>query len=143
MRHAELPTLVRRRLASIVLGVAMALAGCGTAPQPVGTTPVALYGRNATPGDAWFAAQPVVEPLVSIGFGADIGVGCFDIPVGSELVMLDGPPGRGQANVIRVIAPIGAPVGGPRRELWVDVAPDGSVTTGQGLPPWWSGGSGC
>jgi len=57
--------------------------------------------------------------------------------------MLDQSPSLGPANVIRTIATIGVQPGPDRQELWVDVAADGSVLTGAGVPPWWPGGSGC
>ena len=48
--------------------------------------------------------------------------------------MTDRPPGPG-SNVSRVTAPVDDDV----ETLSIDVAPDGSVTTGAGVPAWWVG----
>jgi len=123
-----------------VAAVALIAIGCA-APQPP-AVPVAIYGRNAAPVDAWFATEPA-DPLVSVGFGRDIGVAWWTVAAGSQVVMLDHSPSLGPANAIRQIAVIAPQPASARQELWVDVAPDGSVSTGRGVPPWWSGGSGC
>jgi hypothetical protein len=111
---------------------AILVAGCGLTNQLGPQASVTLYGRNAVAEDAWFLVRPVSDPPDSVGFGRDVGVACFEVPVGSEIVMTDGVPGEG-TSVIRVIAPIDDTV----ETLWVDVAEDGNVTTGAGVPPWW------
>jgi hypothetical protein len=121
------------------IAVAIIAIGCAAPPPAV---PVAIYGRNAAPVDAWFATQPS-DALANVGFGRDIGVACWSVAAGSRVVMLDHSPSLGPANVIRTIATIGVQPGTDRQELWVDVAADGSVLTGGGVPPWWPGGSGC
>jgi hypothetical protein len=105
--------------------------------------PVAIYGRNAVPVDAWFATQPT-DPLASVGFRRDAGVACWTVAAGSEVVMLDHSPSLGPTNVLRVIAAVAAQPASKRQEIWVDVAADGSVVAGAGVPPWWPpGGGGC
>ncbi len=117
-----------------LLAAAVLVAACGLMNQVGPQATVTLYGRNDAPAMAWFVARPIAEPPESVGFGTDMGVACLEVPVGSELVMTDRSPGPG-ANVIRVIAPIGDPA----EVLWVDVAADGSLTTGAGVPAWWVG----
>ena len=117
----------------LILAAAFAVAGCALTNQLGPQATVTLYGRNAVPGDAWFLVRPISDPPDSVGFGKDIGVACFEVPVGSEIVMTDGVPGEG-SSVVRVIAPIDDEV----ETLWVDVAEGGNVTTGAGVPPWWT-----
>ena len=119
--------------------VALIVIGCAAPPPPA--VPVAIYGRNAAPVDAWFATQPT-DALANVGFGRDIGVACWTVAAGSQVVMLDHSPSLGPANVVRTIATIGLQPGTDRQELWVDVAADGSVSAGPGVPAWWTGG-GC
>lgn len=116
-----------------LIAAAILVAGCGLMNQVVPQATVALYGRNGVPGEAWFVARPIADPPQSVGFGTT-GVACLDIPIGSELVMTDRAPGPG-SNVIRLIAPIDDKT----ETLWVDVAADGSLTTGAGVPAWWVG----
>ena len=123
------------------LVVALSLTGC-VAPKPI-DVPVAVYGRNATLGDAWFAALPLTDPLWSVGFGRDIGVACWLLPEGAQIVMLDHAPLHGPTNVIHVVADVTVQPAQGRREFWVDVAKDGSMTAGSGLPPWWPPGGGA
>jgi hypothetical protein len=123
--------------------IAMAMAGCGSPEVTLGpVVPIALYGRNATPLEVWLAVQPVTDALQSVGFGQQIGVACWTGRAGSQIVLLDNSPGRGPTNVIREIATVVAAAGSARQEVWVDVAADGSVTAGAGVPPWWPGGGG-
>jgi hypothetical protein len=114
--------------------------GCAV-PSPA-VVPVAIYGRNAGPVDAWFATQPT-DPLANVGFGNEIGVACWSVAAGSQVVMLDHAPSLGPASGVRAIATIGPQPDGRRQELWVDVAVDGSVASGIGRPAWWAGGPGC
>ncbi len=121
----------------------LTLVGCGTPADPPVEVPVALYGRNAAAGVAWFAVHPVTDPLLSVGFGPDIGVACWVAPTGSQVLMLDHAPGQGPTNVVAVVGTIQAPPNAPRRHLWVDVARDGAVSAGGGVPPWWPDDPGC
>jgi hypothetical protein len=137
-----------RRIWAVVwtglLPVSLAVAACAAPdlPRPP-DVPVALYGRNATIAAAWFAVQPIRDPPLSVGFGSDIGVACWMVPAGSQVVMLAGPPGHGPTVATRVIATVDGPQAPDGRDLWVDVAADGSVSAGNGTPAWWSGASPC
>jgi hypothetical protein len=138
---------VPRMLAAVRTGpvlMSLVLAACAAPdlPRPP-DIPVALYGRNATIADAWFAVQPMRDPPLSVGFGSDIGVACWSVPAGSQVVMLAGPLGQGPTVATRVIATVDGPQVPDGRNLWVDVAADGSVSTGNGTPQWWSGASPC
>lgn len=115
-----------------LIAAAILVAACGLTNQLGAQATVTMYGRNAAPEDAWFVVRPISDPPDSVGFGRDIGVACFEVPVGSEIVMTDRSPSEG-GSVIRVIAPIDDQV----ETLWVDVAEDGRVTTGAGMPEWW------
>lgn len=117
-----------------LLTSAILVAACGLTNQLGPQATVTLYGRNAVPAEAWFVVRPISDPPESVGFGPDIGVACFEVSIGSEIVMTDRSPSEG-GNVIRVIAPLDDQV----ETLWVDVAADGSVTTGPGVPAWWVG----
>lgn len=117
-----------------VILIALALAGCEAVDQIVPRSGVTIYGRNAVAADAWFVLRPFSSPPEAVGFGPDPGVACLRAQKGSELVMTDRSPSQG-GSVVRVLAPIDADV----ETLWVDVAADGSVATGDGVPPWWSG----
>ena len=108
-----------------------------TAPSPIaaptGSTDVTLYVRNATAGQAWFA----VHDVGAQGYGNGRGVGCFHLVVGEELVMFDRAPGDAGARPLRVLFGRTQAVGRP--VLWVDIAADGSISQGAGVPAWWHG----
>ncbi len=129
-------SLVALRLAfAAVLFGTVAIGACGATSPVAPTTPVTLYGRNERAVEVWFGARPVTNPPIAIGFGPDVGVGCFDVAIGSEIVMFDRSPARG-GNLVKVIARISPAAGGTRQQIWVDVTADGSVSTGQGIPHW-------
>jgi hypothetical protein len=124
--------------------VALAIGGCGAPQVTLGPdVPISLYGRNATPLEVWLAVDPIAGQLQSVGFGRQLGVACWTGPSGSRIVLLDRAPGTGPTNVIREIAPVGVQPGAPREEVWVDVAADGTVSAGAGVPDWWPAGSGA
>jgi hypothetical protein len=118
-----------------LLLVAVAIAGCGGPQVTLGPeVPISLFGRNATPLKVWLAVDPIAGQLQSVGFGHQLGVACWTGPSGSRIVLLDHPPGTGPTNVIREIAPIALQPGAARQEVWIDVASDGTVSTGAGVP---------
>ncbi len=115
----------------------MALAGCNAFASDPPQAMVTLYGRNGGPAEfAWFAIDPTssTEPQ-TVGFGNDMGAACLKAAIGSRLVMTDTSISEG-AKVVRVIAPVDEPT----EDYWIDVSPDGGVTTGPGVPPWWPDG---
>jgi hypothetical protein len=125
--------VVRRAIVLIV--ALMTLAGCaGFDPRLQGR--LTLYGRNEAPAMAWFGVTPIGDPPETVGFGADIGVACLTGPAGSELLSFDRSPsdgGQPQRLLGRIPGEANALV------MWVDVAADGTLTTGNGVPAWWVG----
>jgi len=110
------------------------LTGCaGVVGPPRGT--VVLYGRAAAAADQWFALVPLGDPPVSVGFGAD-GVACLTGPSGSDLAWFLGMPGQGGAPR-QVLGRV--PGDGSQLILSVEIAPDGSLVVGRGVPAWWVG----
>ena len=85
---------------------------------------------------AWFGVTPKGDPPETVGFGPDIGVACLTGPAGSDLVAYDGDPHRR-----RYLGRLLGRVPGDANDLarWVDVAGDGTLTTGNGVPAWWVG----
>ena len=132
------------RRCSLGAGLLAALiCGCGAPQVTLGPdVPISLYGRNATPLEVWLAVDPISGQLQSVGFGRQTGVACWTGPSGSRIVLLDHAPGPGPTNVIREIAPVSVQPGASRQEVWVDVAADGTVSSGAGVPDWWVDGSG-
>lgn len=123
--------------------VVAAIAGCGAPQVTLGPdVPISLYGRNATASELWLAVDPIAGQLQSVGFARQVGVACWTGPSGARIVLLDHSPGTGPTNVIREIAPVGIKPGSSRQEVWVDVAVDGTVSAGTGVPDWWPPGSG-
>jgi hypothetical protein len=132
---------VRRALAgtSLLIATAFVLGACTV---PAATINVALYGRNLAPVQASFTTQPSTDPPLVVAFARDPGVACWTVPAGSQIVLLDHDPSLGPANAVRVVATIQPGPAG--QAFWVDVAADGSITSGEGEPPWWPpGGGGC
>src|SRR5919106_1750932 len=116
-----------------VVAAALVVLGCaGLDPRPQGS--VVIYGRNEAPGIAWFGLAPA-DPIENVGFGADIGVACLRGAAGTEIFSFDGTPGQGG----RPQHPVGRVLGGAEPAvMWVDVAADGTVTSGVGIPLWWT-----
>jgi hypothetical protein len=119
---------------AVFAGLLILSACAGFDPRPRGA--VIIYGRNDAPGDAWFGLTAAGDPPETVGFGPDDGVACLTGPAGTEVVSIDGPPnqgGRPQRTIGRV------PGAGNPLVVWVDVAGDGTFTTGSGVPAWWVG----
>ena len=112
----------------------------GLLPPSVTGPSVTLYVRSAAPVMTWFTVLPTPDPPQSLGFDSatGIGVACLAFPAGSHLALMDRTPSDTDAREIRVIvAPRDPAVTTP---AWVDVAADGTVTSGDGGPPWWPEG---
>jgi hypothetical protein len=117
----------------LVLTTILVLLGCaGLDPRPKSS--VIIYGRNDSPRTAWFGLA-LADPMQSVGFGPDSGVACLDGPAGTEIVSFDGDPGQG-SQPQRLLGRV--PGGADPAVIWVDVAADGTVTSGVGVPPWWT-----
>jgi hypothetical protein len=127
-----LPAVIARW--TVVAAALLLLVSCAALElRPRGS--VTIYGRNDAPGIAWFGVAPA-DPTQSVGFGSDIGVACLVGPAGTEIVSFDADPaqgGRPDRSVGRV------PGRADPSVIWVDVAADGTVTSGIGVPGWWTG----
>jgi hypothetical protein len=123
-----------RRSLSLIIVAGLVVMGCaGFDPRPKGS--VIIYGRNDAPGIAWVGLASA-DPTQSVGFGSDIGVACLDGPAGTEIVSFDADPGQGG----RPNQSVGRVQGGADPAvIWVDIAADGTVSSGFGVPPWWVG----
>jgi hypothetical protein len=100
-------------------------------------TSLTLYIRSAAPTTRWFDVVPANATVGAVGATIPISVACLDVPLGGQAVMFDRPPQEAGAIPLRVIYQRVVAVGRPT--LWVDVAADGSVRQGTGMPAWWVG----
>jgi hypothetical protein len=100
-------------------------------------TSLTLYIRSAAPTTRWFGVVPASDTVGAMGATIPISVACLDIPLGGQAVMFDRPPQNAGAVTLRVIYQRVAADGWPT--LWVDVAADGTVGQGTGMPSWWVG----
>jgi hypothetical protein len=105
-----------------------------------GTT---LYVRNGGSQMTWFAMAPAGETKLADGTGAvgfnphDMGVACLGPLGGRTLAELDrAPTGSSTASIVRVIddgtSGLSLPI------VWVDIAADGTMSEGHGVPDWWT-----
>lgn len=101
---------------------------------------VRAYVRNGGTVEAWVVVITlgVIQPGGS-GFPGDgyIGVGCMAVPDGSRLVLLDRSPTDAAAKATRTLY-VGSATQEPA-SLWIDVARDGAIQVGTGMPGWWQG----
>jgi hypothetical protein len=99
-----------------------------------------LYVRNAVTQMAWFAVAG--NSVGAQGYGEGMGIGCVNVGIGGQVVMVDRPPQDAGARTLRLIYRRGQATDQPT--MWVDISADGAVTQGEGVPPWWSGApQGC
>jgi len=100
---------------------------------------VALYVRNDAAAQAWVAILDSGQLLDGGGFWGEskIGVGCFPMSSGARLVLLDRDPQKAGATVVRAIYTRREEAQPPAR--WLEIAQDGRITQGSGVPRWWSG----
>jgi hypothetical protein len=108
-------------------------AGPSLAAPPSDSTTLTLYVRNATTQQAWFA----VHEVGAQGYNNGGGVGCFNVAVGEQLVMVDRPPQDAGARTLGIIYRRTQP--NERPTLWVDIGSDGAISQGEGVPAWWLG----
>jgi hypothetical protein len=132
------------RLVLVLAGLglfAAAITACGSGsfrPRPSGA-PVSLYMRNLTNAPAEFTMRPLGDPPIVFHIqGGATGGGCVRAPVGWELIHSEAgmPPDRAANLGVLAREPVGD--AGAARSLWILVTPAG-VTTGDGMPAWWSG----
>jgi hypothetical protein len=134
-RHPTLIALVP----ALVLVVAALVAACGTGAPSVKVT---AYVRNASSADVGLVVRPAPEPPLAASFGAgQTGVFCDPVPIGSQLIVTNGAaqpdPSAASSAAGQLVALIGGQAADVARVVWIDVAADGTLTTGQGKPEWW------
>ena len=100
-------------------------------------TSLTLYIRSAAPTTRWFDVVPASDTVGAVGATLPILVACLDVPLGGQAVMFDRPPQEAGATRLRVIYQRVVADGWPT--LWVDIAADGTVRQGMGVPAWWVG----
>jgi hypothetical protein len=96
-----------------------------------------LYVRSAVAATTWFAVRAGGDLVGGQGYNGGLGVGCIEVEVGGELVLLDRPPQDAGVRSLRTIHARGETTDHPI--LWVDVSADGAVSQGEGVPGWWHG----
>jgi len=111
--------------------------GPAVATPPGPPTSLTLYVRTAAAKTAWFGVVPASDTVGAVGSTIPAFVACLDVPVGGQAVMFDRPPQDAGAITLGVIYHRAGADGLPT--LWVDIAADGTVGQGTGVPPWWSG----
>jgi hypothetical protein len=103
---------------------------------------VVLYVRNDSAAQAWVVVQIGGQPWDSGGYwGGNLGVGCYSMPQGSRLVLLDRSPQEEGSTVVRPIYVRGDEAAPP--SLWISIAADGAVQQGTGVPGWWGDPQSC
>lgn len=103
---------------------------------------VVLYIRNDAPTEINDAVLVGGQVKDSGGFsGENMGVGCYSMPVGSRLVLLDRSATEPAASVRREIYVRGGEQVGP--SLWIVISKDGTISQGTGVPAWWGAPQAC
>lgn len=103
---------------------------------------VVLYLRNDATAQAWVSVQVGGQASDYTGFwGQNRGVGCYTMPAGSRLVLLDRSPQQPGAVVVRQLYVRGQET--DRSAPWMSIGKDGSVDQGTGDPDWWGGPAAC
>ena len=103
---------------------------------------VVLYVRNDATTQAWVTVLVDEQPWDTTGFwGQNMAVGCYAMPAGSRLVMLDRAPEQAGASVIRQIYVRGQENDPP--SLWITIGGDGFIQQGTGAPAWWGEPQSC
>jgi hypothetical protein len=103
---------------------------------------VALYIRNDAPTEIHDAVLVGGQVKDSGGFAEqNKGVGCYSMPVGSRLVLLDRSATEPGASVLREIYVRGDEQAGP--SLWIVIAKGGTISQGTGVPDWWGAPQSC
>lgn len=106
--------------------------------QPPGAAgKLTVYVRSAVVQTTWLVVRTGGGMIGATGYNIGLGVGCDDIPIGGELVLMDRDPQDAGARVLRSIYTRGE--ANFPATLWVDVGADGAVHQGSGVPDWWSG----
>ena len=108
---------------------------------PVGVDPATIptFAAEAGPSgepSSEASGQVAGQPWNSTEFwGQNMGVGCYAMPVGSRLVLLDRAPTQAGASVVRMIYTRGEEPEPPW--LWITIGANGTIEQGDGVPAWW------
>jgi len=110
---------------------------------PESTGSVLVFVRNAWSNIVWIAVEVGGSYADDGGYwgGGYVGAGCFAMPAGSRLVVLDGDPTEPPAQISAVLYTQSSP--GMRAERSVDIDSHGVATVGSGVPTWWVGAPPC
>lgn len=110
--------------------------------NPPDPTKVVLYVRNDASRVIDIAVLVGGKPGDGAGFLAqNLGAGCFSMPAGSQLVLLDRALSDPRASVVRVLYTRGSEPNGS--SLWIAVNSGGAITQGVGVPAWWGAPQSC
>ncbi|MEW6224620.1 MAG: hypothetical protein AB1627_08305 [Chloroflexota bacterium] len=143
-RRSRGRTTLGRAAVAVLAGVVVACSA-GTEPTvPAGGADLTLYVRNQRDEQAWISILlgPDGGAAKDIGFGNTVGISCNVIPAGSRVLLMDGLPTGGTPAA--VVAEVFEANGGEARPVrWLDIAPDGASSVGEGVPGWWSGPPSC
>ncbi len=128
---------VRPALAAASILITLALGACSSSPPGV---KVATYVRNGATTDVSLIVRPVPAAATSILVaGGQQGADCETLAAGSTLLLTGGTPTAQEPDGNRMVALIGSQDPGTLRSVWVDIAADGAISTGTGVPTWWTG----
>lgn len=126
---------------SVVPTVAIEVAPSDSSSGPA-SGQVVLHVRNDATTQAWVTVLVDGQPWDSTGFwGQNKAVGCYAMPGGSRLVLLDRSPEQPGASVLRHIYLSGRESQAP--SLWITIGKDGVIQQGTGTPTWWGEPQSC
>src|SRR5919106_6638104 len=116
------------------------LAACSPSPQSLSAR-VSFYVRNLDDEQAVLTLQPQTDPRTVVSFGplgdkTSLGGGCFTMPIGSTVWLVDdeGGDGDGQLKQRAFTVMPADMAGGPA--VWAEVRPGWTLATSQGVPGW-------
>jgi hypothetical protein len=113
-----------------------------SSPHATHLKEVVLYVRNDSESQAWITVLIGGQRRDDSGFpGQNMGVGCYAMPVGSRLVLLDRSPDQVGFGVLRELYVRGLESEPP--SLSVTIGADGSIQQGTGVPVWWGAPQTC
>jgi hypothetical protein len=109
---------------------------------PPDRSKVTMYVRNDSSTEIETAVLVAGNFTEGGGFlRQNLGVGCFSMPAGSQLVLLDRAPTDPGASVVRVLYTRDSKPEGT--SLWIAVSSDGTISQGVGVPAWWGPAQAC
>ena len=94
--------------------------------------------RNGTTTDVSLVVKPMPTGATRSSSSRGTWRPCDPVAAGTQILLTGGQPTAELPDGDRLVALIGSQDPGTPRVVWVDVAADGTVTTGTGLPDWWT-----